>query len=138
MTLLMTQQEIQLVQESVTELMPRTQQMGEALYARLFEIAPELKALFKTDIPQQSRKLMSIIIHVIANLDQMDHLEEELQDLSAKHSTYNITASDYEVLKEAFLWTFAQEMGENWTDELSKAWAAAYDILAKAMMEAKD
>ncbi|MEM9848720.1 MAG: globin domain-containing protein [Bacteroidota bacterium] len=138
MTLLMTQQEIQLVQESVTELMPRTQQMGEALYARLFEIAPELKALFKTDIPQQSRKLMSIIIHVIANLDQMDHLEEELQDLSAKHSTYNITASDYEVLKEAFLWTFAQEMGENWTDELSKAWAAAYDILAKVMMEAKD
>jgi len=129
----MTQQEIRLVQESVEEILPHTQEMGDLLYQRLFEIAPEVKSLFKTDMTLQSRKLMSILVHVIANLDQLDKLTEEFKGLAAKHHDYQITPKHYRFLKSAFLWTLEQKMS-NWNTDLESAWRIAYDTLAGAMI----
>ena len=121
------------MQESVEEIMPQTQEMGEMLYQRLVEIAPEIQSLFKTDIATQSRKLMSILVHIIANLDQLDKLTEEFQGLAAKHHDYRITPEHYRLLKTAFLWTLEQKMS-NWNAELESAWRIAYDTLAGAMI----
>ncbi|MEM6699545.1 MAG: globin domain-containing protein [Bacteroidota bacterium] len=129
----MTQEEIRLVQESVEEILPYAQEMGELLYQRLFEIAPEVQSLFKTDIVTQSRKLMSILVHIIANLDQLDKLTKEFKDLAAKHHDYRITPEHYRLLKAAFLWTLEQKISD-WNMELENAWRIAYDTLAGAMI----
>ncbi|MEL6945496.1 MAG: globin domain-containing protein [Bacteroidota bacterium] len=129
----MTQQEIRLVQESVEKILPQTREMGDLLYQRLFEIAPEVKSLFKTDIATQSRKLMSILVHIIANLDQLDKLSEEFKDLASKHHDYQITPEHYRFLKSAFLWTLEQKLS-NWSIDLENAWRVAYDTLVGAMI----
>ncbi len=130
----MTYQQISLVQKSMQEMIPMAKEAGELFYRRLFEIAPELRPMFKTDIPQQSRKLMTVLIHIIANLDQLDILEEELKDLGQKHLDYQVESEHYDILEEALLWTFEKKLEKSWNEELKEAWQSAYQKISAAMM----
>ncbi|MEM1325588.1 MAG: globin domain-containing protein [Bacteroidota bacterium] len=134
----MTQQDIQLVQDSMTYVLPQAQQTGERLYTHLFELAPEVKSLFATDIATQSRKLMSILVHITANLDQMDSLQAELADLAIKHNAYQVKASHYAILKTALMNALAESLEEKWTADLELAWGKAYDQIAETMIEVQE
>lgn len=45
---------------------------AELFYGRLFEIAPEVKPLFKTDLKAQGVKLMKMLGTVVNKLDDLD------------------------------------------------------------------
>lgn len=127
--------QISLVQDSIHAILPIAQQTGEQFYARLFEIAPSLRALFPADISSQSRKLMTILIHIVANLDQMEGLEKELADLARRHINYQVEMDHYKWIGEALFWTLEQKIGDGWTPELEVAWKVAYQQIADAMIK---
>ena len=57
----MTPQDIALVQESWKAVVPIQTQAAGLFYGRLFELDPELKGLFKSDITVQGAKLMAML-----------------------------------------------------------------------------
>jgi hypothetical protein len=53
----MTPAQIGLIQQSFSKVAPISKQAAALFYGRLFEIAPEVKPLFRGDMDEQGRKL---------------------------------------------------------------------------------
>lgn len=133
----MNKEEILIVQESMELILTEAIPMGEKLYQKLFDKAPYTRDLFHTDIPSQSRKLMSIIIHITANLDQMESLQEELTELAIKHENYNVKPEHYDLLGEALFDTLQETLGNHWNLKVHNAWKSAYSSIANSMITAQ-
>ena len=58
-----------------------------------------------------------------------------LQDMGRRHIAYGVRPEHYATVGEALLWALEQAQGEDFTPETSAAWAAAYDLVASAMLE---
>ena len=83
----------------------------------------------------QSRKLMTILIHIIPNLDDFQRVDNELRELARRHITYEVKKEDYQLIGEALFWTLAQIEEIDWTPALAEAWEAAYANIADVMVE---
>ncbi len=132
----MDTQEIALIRASFARVAPIQREAAAMFYARLFEIAPPLRALFPGDMEEQGRKLMAMLATAVANLDRLDTIVPAVRALGARHATYGVTDADYAPVAEALLWTFAQGLGEAFTPETRAAWVAAYNVLAGQMRDA--
>lgn len=120
----------------VATLEPET--VGGLFYNRLFEIAPEVRAMFHTPVAEQSRKLLSMIGYVINKLDKLEDIIDEVAKLAQRHVQYGVSAAHYQVVGSALLWTLEKGLGEHWTEEVKEAWVLCYTTLANAMIAAAD
>jgi nitric oxide dioxygenase len=111
--------------------------VGALFYNRLFEIAPEVKPMFsKTPMPEQSKKLLTMLSYVIAKLDKLDDIIDEVAKLAQRHEGYGVKAAHYTAVGAALLWTLEQGLGKQWNEELKAAWVDVYTILSGAMISA--
>ena len=132
----MTPRELYLVQSSWEKVRPISAQAAEMFYGRLFDSAPELKALFKGDMQQQGQRLMNMIDTAVGQLERWDRLLPALRDLGKRHAGYGVKAADYDAVAAALLWTLEQGLGEAFTDEVREAWISTYAVLAETMKAA--
>jgi hemoglobin-like flavoprotein len=110
-------------------------------YGRLFEIAPETRALFRYDLgtpgmAQQGTKLMQMIAVAVAHLDNLQAVLPPIQALARRHVAYGVEPGHYNSVGAALLWTLEQGLGDAFTPEVRAAWANLYAILAGAMQQA--
>ena len=131
----MTDDQIRLVRESFKKIEPLAEEAAILFYARLFELDPALRRLFKTDIREQGFKLMQMLSLVVDSLSHFEDLIPELHALGARHVDYGVEAHRYETVATALLWTFEKALDDDYTPETQAAWAAVYDLLAQVMKE---
>lgn len=111
--------------------------VGTLFYNRLFEIAPEVKPMFsKTTMPEQSKKLLTMLSYVIAKLDKLEDIIDEVAKLAKRHQGYGVKAEHYTAVGAALLWTLEQGLAANWNEELKAAWTEVYIVLVGAMINA--
>ena len=111
--------------------------VGGLFYNRLFEIAPEVKPMFKNNsIPEQSKKLLTMLSYVIAKLDKLDEIIDEVAKLAQRHKGYGVKAEHYTAVGTALLWTLEQGLGTKWNEDLKAAWTEVYTVLSEAMINA--
>ena len=135
----MTQRQIELVKSSwISVAVMDHVVVGGLFYNRLFEIAPQLKSMFHNPIPEQSKKLLAMINNVIAKLDKLDDIVDEVAKLGRKHIHYGVQPEHYAIVGSALLWTLEKGMGENWNEEVKNAWTECYNILSGAMIAATE
>jgi len=132
----MTPQQITLVKESFTKVLPIKDVAAAAFYDRLFTVDPSLKALFRGDMQTQGQKLMMAIGTVVAALDRLETVLPTVQQLARRHVNYGVQDSHYATVGGALLDTLASAFGNDFTPELRDAWATAYGTLSGAMIEA--
>ncbi len=135
----MTSHQIKLVKsswETVSALDPVT--VGDLFYNRVFEIAPAARAMFRQPMDEQSKKLMATLSFIISKLNKLEDIVSEVVKLSKRHVQYGVQRGHYIIVGEALLWTLEKGLGENWNDELEQAWAACYNILSNAMINAAE
>lgn len=133
----MKAKEVSLVKESFLKIVPIADQTGVLFYARLFELDPSLRALFRGDITEDSRKLMTMIAMAVRSLERLDTLVPVIRDLGARHSAYSATEEHYATVGVALLWTLEKGLGPAFTTEVRDAWTSAYLLLANTMIEAQ-
>lgn len=102
-------------------------------YRRLFALAPEVRSLFKTDIEVQAGKLMDMLGVLITMLERPAALEAELRELGARHATYGVRDSHYQIVGRALLEILAEVCGKAFTPDVRDAWTALYDAVAAGM-----
>ena len=68
----MTPADIELIQQSFARLVPISDKAAALFYDRLFEVAPEVKPLFRGDMTGQGRKLMATLALVVNGLNKLD------------------------------------------------------------------
>ena len=132
----MTPAQIDAVQSSFALVRPIANQAGEMFYARLFEIDPSLRSLFKGDIAEQSKKLMQMLAVAVNSLNNLEAIVPAVQALGARHAGYGVKDRDYGTVAEALLWTLQKGLGDAFTPEVKTSWVAAYTVLSGTMQEA--
>jgi hemoglobin-like flavoprotein len=107
---------------------------SQKFYARLFEIAPELRALFPADLSAQMRKLMDMLASLVEKLDRPHELALTLEALGAQHRDYGVRPEHFAPVGRALLETLDGELGPCFDDATRRAWVALY-ALATAWMQ---
>jgi len=130
----MTPDQVKAIQESFAKVAPISEQAAMLFYGRLFEIAPEVKPLFRGDMKEQGRKLMATLSVVVNGLGNLESILPAASALAKRHVQYGVKPADYEPVGEALLWTLERGLGEQWTPQLAAAWGTAYGVLSEFMI----
>ena len=127
---------IKLVQNSWSKVLPNSEMAANLFYGRLFEIDPSTKVLFKGDMKEQGKKLMNMITAAVNGLNDLDGLVPVVQDLGRRHGGYGVQDKHYGSVASALLWTLEQVLGDAFTTEVKMAWTETYMLLAGVMKDA--
>lgn len=133
----MTTKQINIIKTTWQAAATNADLVGHLFYNRLFEIAPEVKPLFSsTTIPEQSKKLFTMLTYVISKLDTGEDIINELTRLAQRHVKYGVEEKHYNYVGAALLWTLEKGLGDMWNLEVKQAWATCYAALSFAMITA--
>jgi hemoglobin-like flavoprotein len=132
----MTPQQIDLVQTSFQKVVPIAGTAADLFYDRLFEIAPQTRSMFPSDMAEQKKKLMAMLGTAVTNLHKLDTILPAVKELGKRHKGYGVTADQYAPVGAALLWTLEKGLGPDFTPETKAAWTEAYTALAGVMTNA--
>ena len=130
----MNASDVALVQDSFKKVAPISDVAAELFYGRLFEIAPQVKPMFRGDMKEQGRKLMATLGVVVTGLTRLETVLPAASALAKQHVAYGVKAEHYPIVGGALLWTLEKGLGDAWTSELAAAWTAAYGTLSGYMI----
>lgn len=133
----MTSAEITLVKDSFRKIVPISDQAAALFYARLFELDPSLRQLFRGNMLEQGRKLMTMIAMAVSSLERLDTIVPQVRALGARHAGYGVTEDHYATVGAALLWTLEKGLGPDFTPAVREAWTSVYSLLANTMIEAQ-
>ncbi|MEP9349038.1 globin family protein [Xanthobacter sp. KR7-225] len=134
----MTPSQVDLVQSSFGQVAPIADQAAALFYGRLFEIAPQVKELFKADMAGQGRKLMGTLAVAVAGLSDLETILPAVEGLARRHVAYGVEAAHYKPVGEALIWTLEQGLGDAFTPAVKAAWLSAYALLSTVMISAAE
>ncbi|SFI22735.1 globin family protein [Albimonas pacifica] len=132
----MTPEKVALVQTSFKKVAPIADTAADIFYARLFEIAPEVRSLFPEQMGDQKKKLMQMLATAVNNLHKVETIVPAVQDLGRRHVAYGVKDAHYDTVGAALLYTLEKGLGEDWTPEVADAWTETYGIVATTMKTA--
>lgn len=131
----MTREQINLVRASFEKIAPIAEKAAALFYAKLFDLNPRLRGLFKGDVYEQGKKLMQVIAYAVENLDRLEEIVPQVRSLGARHTGYGVSDRDYETVGTALLWTLEKALGKDFTAPTRAAWTVVYQLLAETMKE---
>lgn len=132
----MTDEQIRLVQESFAKVRPISEVAADLFYKKLFELDPSLRPMFKGDMKEQGKKLMSTLSFAVNGLTRLDTIVGAVEDLGRKHVGYGVKPEHYNTVGEALLWTLEQGLGDAFTPDVKFAWTEVYGLLSGVMQKA--
>lgn len=130
----MTPDQVKLVQQSFSRVAPISDQAAVLFYDRLFEVAPQVKAMFPADMTLQRKKLMMMLAAVVNGLGDLPSTLPAASALAKRHVAYGAKAEHYPAVGSALLWTLEKGLGEGWTPDIAAAWMSAYATLSGFMI----
>jgi hemoglobin-like flavoprotein len=132
----MDQAQQDLVRTSFAKVAPNADLAAGMFYDRLFAIDPALRPLFKGDMANQRRLLMTMIGTAVANLHQLDQILPAVRSPGQRHAGYGVKDGHYDTVASALLGTLAEALGDEFTPEVRAAWTLCYQTLAGEMKAA--
>ena len=115
---------------------PHGDELMDQFYARLFEAAPAVKPLFAgTDLKRQKAMLLGTLVLLRKSLRDLDAIVPKLRELGARHVAYGAQPEHYPIVGEALIGAMAAVAGPAWRSDYERAWGAAFEVVAGAMIE---
>ena len=125
-----------LVQETFKMVEPIAETAADLFYTHLFELDPSLRTLFKGDMVEQGKKLMTTLKVAVEGLDDLDRLAPVVRVLGLRHLESGVKEAHYATVGAALLWTLEQGLGDAFTPDVKNAWANVYGVLSETMIDA--
>jgi len=115
---------------------PRGDELMDTFYGRLLTAAPVVRPLFAgTDLRRQKAMLLGTLVLLRKSLRDLDALVPKLRELGARHVAYGAEPEHYPVVGQVLIGSMADIAGDEWRPEYGRAWAAAFDLVAGAMLD---
>jgi nitric oxide dioxygenase len=128
--------DLQALEESFDLVAPRGDELMNTFYARLFTAAPAVKPLFAgTDLRRQKGMLLGALVLLRKSLRDLGAIVAKLRELGARHVDYGARPEHYPVVGAVRIASMAEIAGDAWRPEYERAWAAAFDVVAGAMLD---
>ena len=127
--------DVELLESSFDLVAPRGDELMDIFYAGLFAAAPAVRPLFEgTDLQRQKQMLLGTLVLLRKSLRNLDAIVPKLEALGARHVAYGARAEHYMVVGEVLIASLAELAGDAWSAEHELAWAAAFAVVADAML----
>ena len=128
--------DLEALETSFDLIAPRGDELMDVFYARLFMTAPVVKPLFaNTDMSRQKSMLLGALVLLRKSLRDLEAVVPKLHELGARHVAYGARPEYYPVVGSVLIASMAEVAGNEWTPEFERAWAAAFEVVAGAMLE---
>jgi nitric oxide dioxygenase len=124
-----------LVRESLEAIQEYSNAVTKLFYGRLFEVAPEVRGLFKNSIDEQSKKLLEMLGTIVDSLDRLQELEPRLIELGRRHAGYGVKPEHYDLVRTALLWSIARALDNEFDAETKTAWNEMLRAVTAVMLE---
>jgi NAD(P)H-flavin reductase/hemoglobin-like flavoprotein len=107
-------------------------------YSHLFVTHPEVRSMFPLAMSSQRDKLVSALGRIVSQADQLDDAAEFLRHLGRDHRKYAVVVEHYDAVGASLCATLKHFLGAQWDEELAADWTAAYQVIARMMVEAAE
>jgi hemoglobin-like flavoprotein len=127
---------VPLLRSSFDLVIERQPQLTARFYEILFERHPRARALFhRRPLEVQQKMLQEALVAVLDHVEDAAWLSNTLHAMGAQHLEYGITDEMYDWIGASLLATLAEVAADDWTDEVSEQWGAAYGAISGFMKE---
>jgi nitric oxide dioxygenase len=113
---------------------PRGEELMDVFYGRLFTAAPDVRALFPSDMARQKTMLLGALVLLRKSLRNLDAIVPTLEGLGARHLAYGAKPEHYPVVGETLIGAMAEVAGDAWRPEYEEAWQNAFELVAGTML----
>ena len=128
----LTASEIALIRDSYDRVSVG-RRLARNFYARLFEIDPSIRSLFRDDLSVQVMKLTDMLATLVDKLDRPRDLAMLFEELGQRHRTYGVSEHHFAPVGRALFETLASELGPCFDEPTRSAWIALYALAAALM-----
>jgi hemoglobin-like flavoprotein len=133
---MMTEHQRELVRSSFLKIIPIAEETSDLFYSRLFEIAPYIRPIFKGDMKEQGKKMMTMLEYIVQTTERFGENIPSLEKLGKDHRRYGVTSGHYDIFASALLWTLERMLGRDFTDDVRNAWVLLYVDISAVMKKA--
>ena len=133
----MNDRQILLIKKSWHQFLLNAEENEVLFFNRLFEMAPEVKQLFKGNLKELTKKFTSITTFMVSKLHNFEDALKEVKTIIQRNNQYKLSAEYYAFMGDALLCTLENGLAETWNDELKESWATAYFALADSMVRSE-
>ncbi len=142
----MTPAQIRLLQKNFILIEPLKAEIRQSFHRKLFELAPETRAFFTSDLEQQWHNLMFVFEKLVSDeLPSMltvpvtDSGSKEVSlpgivELAHHYAESGAGPEHFSPAKTALLWSLEQHLGEAYDGETADTWAVAFDVIAASVI----
>ena len=118
----MTPEQVDIIRKSFDAMWSMRGDIADLCYSRFFELAPDAKDLFRSDMERQRIKLMDMIAALVGSLDQRALFQSLATQSGRQHARFGVRPSHYDALGEALMWSLERKFGASFTPELRASW----------------
>jgi nitric oxide dioxygenase len=125
---------IALIRQTFHDLAAEKQTASQRFYELLFEIAPELRKLFRGDIGNQGMRFLSTLGTILDDIDNPETLRPHVERLAKGHAAVGVKPAHFVPMGEALVRTMEETLGDRFPVGARAAWEDAYDFIAQQMI----
>jgi NAD(P)H-flavin reductase/hemoglobin-like flavoprotein len=114
------------------------QQVPLYFYSHLFVSHPDVQSMFPLSMAHQRDKFVSALGRIVSQADQIEHDVDFLRHLGRDHRKYAVIAEHYNAVGVSLCATLQHFLGSDWDERLAGEWTAAYQVIARIMVEAAE
>jgi methyl-accepting chemotaxis protein len=129
----MTPEEVQIVRDDWKTVLTIADVAATLFYKKLFEMDPEVRTLFRDDLTEQKKKLITMLTFITTKLDNPNTLEPIVHRLGRRHVHYGVKIEHYHTVGAALISTLKQGLGDSFDSVHEAAWVKAYGMLVQWM-----
>ncbi|UJF17422.1 NO-inducible flavohemoprotein [Vibrio sp. SS-MA-C1-2] len=136
---MLSQKTIDIVKSTAPVIAETGPKLTAHFYDRMFSRHPELKDIFNMANQRsgnQREALFNAVYGYAANIDNIEVLLPVVEKIAQKHTSFNITAAQYNVVGENLLATIDELLSPG--QEVLDAWAEAYGLLAQVFINREE
>jgi NAD(P)H-flavin reductase/hemoglobin-like flavoprotein len=113
-------------------------QVALYFYSHIFVSYPEVRSMFPLNMSHQRDKFVGALGRIVSHAGQIENDAAFLQHLGRDHRKYAVVADHYNAVGASLCATLKHFLGSDWDEELAAQWTAAYQVIARLMVEAAE
>jgi hemoglobin-like flavoprotein len=131
---IMTLEQVDLIRHSFDAIWPIRRKLAGRFYSRFFELAPDAKRLFPSDMERQHLKLMDMIAAIVGALDKREIFQSIIRHTGRQHAQFGVNPSHFVAFGDALIWSLEKQFGAAFTPKLKEAWIELYRNVQSEML----
>ena len=127
---------VQRLRETYEQLRSKPTPFVELFYRKLFEAAPQVRPMFKSDPASQSQKLLAALDAVVRNLEKPAETAAMLAAMGQRHAAYGAKPEHYTLVVSLLIDAMRETLGARTSEERLEEWRQALQLISAQMIAA--